>query len=79
MLKVLVVCVVVLAPVTFALLVAIQVKEEAKLAVKGMLNVPPLQTVAVFALLMVIGGLTVTVTVWAVPAQEPLVEVGVTV
>ena len=44
-----------------------------------MLTVEPLQMVAVFALLTVTGGITVTVTTCGVPTQDPLVDVGVTV
>lgn len=54
-------------------------KVEATLLVKGILTVPPLQTVAELALVMAGVGLTVTVTVCALPAQSPPLEVGVTV
>ena len=44
-----------------------------------MLTVPTLQIVAVLALVIAGVGFTVTVTVCAVPAQLPPVDVGVTV
>ena len=47
--------------------------------VNEIFTVPPLQIVAVDALVIVGLGLTVTVTVWGVPGQLPVVEVGVTV
>jgi hypothetical protein len=58
---------------------AIQVKVEATLAVKAMLNAFALQMVADEALVIVGFGFTVTVTVCEVPAQVPTVDVGVTV
>ena len=69
----------VLSPVVLALSAAIHVNEEATLAVKGMLTVAALHIVAELALVIVIAGFTDTVTVCAVPAQLPLVDVGVTV
>ena len=77
--KVLVDCDVVLSPVVLGLSVAIQVKFEATFAVSGILTVPPLHIVAVLALVIAGVGLTVTLTVCAVPAQVPPVDVGVTV
>jgi hypothetical protein len=79
LLSVLVVCVVVLSPLVFGLSVAIHVNVEGTLLVKGMLAVCPLQMVAEEALVMLGVGLTVTLTVCAVPAQLPPVDVGVTV
>lgn len=61
------------------LLAATQVNVEPTLEVNGMLTVPPLQIVALFTLVIEGVGLTVTVTVCAVPAQLPPVDVGVTV
>ncbi|CAM4452850.1 hypothetical protein FLTE109939_14575 [Flavobacterium terrigena] len=52
LLNVLDVCNVVLSPVTFALLVAIHVYVAGELAVKGIETVPPLQIVAVLALVI---------------------------
>ena len=63
LLKVDVDCEVVLSPVVLALLAAIHVKEEATLAVKGMLTVAALHIVAEFALVIVTAGFTDTVTV----------------
>jgi hypothetical protein len=51
----------------------------ATLLVSGMFTVPPLQIVAVEALVIVGAGVTVTVTVCGVPGQLPALEVGVTV
>lgn len=47
--------------------------------VNGIFTVPPLQIVAVFALVITGAGFTVTVTVCTVPAHEPEDDVGVTV
>lgn len=47
--------------------------------VSGMLTVPPLQIVALFALVIAAVGFTVTLTVCAGPAQLPADDVGVTV
>ncbi len=58
---------------------AIHVNDAGILLVNGILTVPALQIVAELALVTVTVGFTETVTVWAVPAQLPLVEVGVTV
>lgn len=74
-----VLCVVMLSPVVFGLLAAIQVNVEPTLAVKGIFTLAPLQMVAVDALVMAGVGFTVTVTVCDVPAQLPALEVGVTV
>ena len=79
LLKVAVLCVVMLSPLVLILSVAIQVKFEAMPAVNGMLTVPPLQMVAVAALVILGAGFTLTVTVCEVPKQLPPVEVGVTV
>ena len=73
LLIVLVVCVVILSPDVFGLFVAIHVYVEATLLVNGIITVPPLQIVAVFALVIAGIGLTVTVAVIAVPLQ-PLAE-----
>ena len=67
--KVLVDCVVVLSPLVFGLLAAIQVKPEATFAVSGIFTAPPLQIVAVAALVITGAGFTVTVAVIADPAQ----------
>jgi hypothetical protein len=77
--SVLVLCAVVLSPVVFALSDAIHENVEATFAVKGMLTAFPEQIVAEPALVIAGVGFTVTVTVCAVPAQLPPVEVGVTV
>ena len=79
LLRVLVLCAVKLSPVVLVLSAAIQLKLDATLLVNGILTVPPLQIVAVLALVIAGVGFTVTVTVCAVPAQLPPVEVGVTV
>jgi len=50
----------------------------ATLALKLILGLVPLQVVAVAAVVTVGAGFTVTVIVEAAPAQEPVVEVGVT-
>ena len=63
LLKVEVDCEVVLSPVVLALFAAIQVYEPARLLVKGILTVAPLQMVAEFALVIVTAGFTDTVTV----------------
>jgi hypothetical protein len=76
---VLVDCEVVLSPLVLVLSPAIQVNVEATLAVNGILTVPPLQIAAELALVIAGVGFTVTVTVCAVPAQLPPVDVGVTV
>jgi hypothetical protein len=67
--KVLVDCALVLSPVVFALFAATQVKVDATFAVKGIFTVPPLQIVAVDALVTTGAGLTVTVAVMAEPPQ----------
>ena len=79
LLNVPVLCEVVLSPVVLVLSVAIHVNEEATSLVKGMLTVPPLQIVAVLALVIEGVGFTVTVTVCDVPGQLPPLGVGVTV
>lgn len=79
LLSVLVFCDVVLSPVVFALSAAIHVNAEATFAVNGILTVPPLQIVAVLALVIAGVGFTVTNTVCGVPGQLPADEVGVTV
>jgi len=62
LLKVAVLCVVKLSPVVFTLLAAIQVKvEPTTFVVSGMFTIVPEQMVAVFALVIVGAGLTVTV------------------
>lgn len=53
-------CVVKLSPVVFGLFVAIHENVDAVLPVNGMLTVPPLQMVAVAALVMVGRGFTIT-------------------
>ena len=53
-------CVVMLSPVVFTLFDAIQVKVDAKELVSGILTVPPLQIVAVVALVTAGRGFTVT-------------------
>ena len=72
---VLVVCVVILSPEVFGLFVAIQVKVEPTFAVKGIFTVPPLQIVAVPALVITGTGFTVTVAVIGEPEQELAVGV----
>jgi hypothetical protein len=73
-------CEVRLSPVVFGLSAAIQVNVAPPiLLVSEMLTGLPLQTVAVFALVIEGAGFTVTVTVCGVPVQVPVVEVGVTV
>lgn len=52
---------------------------DGQLLVNGIDTVPPLQIVAVFGLVIVGGGFTVTVTVCGVPTQPSGVDVGVTV
>ena len=67
-------CVVKLSPVVFVLSVAIQVNvAPTTLDVSGMFTVAPVQIVAVPALVTVDAGLTVTVTVWAIPEHPPAV------
>jgi hypothetical protein len=56
-------CAVVLSPVVFPLFAAIHEYVELMLLVNGMFNVPPLQIVALFELVIVGTGFTVTVTV----------------
>ena len=63
LLKGLPVCNEVLSPVVFGLFAAIQEKMEKLLLVNGMVTVPPLQIVAVFGLVIVGDGFTVTITV----------------
>ena len=72
-------CAVVLSPVVFTLSVASQEKEEATLEVRAILTASPEQMLAVEALVITGVGFTVTVTVCAVPGQDPEVEVGVMV
>jgi hypothetical protein len=60
--KVLVDCMVVLSPVTLALVAAIHVKVEGISEVKGILTAPPLQMAAALVLVITGFGLTVTVT-----------------
>ena len=72
-------CDVVLSPVTVAEFAAIQVKVEAWFAVKANAIVWPEQMDVVFELVMAGAGFTVTLTVCAVPAHDPAVDVGVTV
>lgn len=72
-------CEVVLSPVVLALLFPIQVYDEATLLVSGIFTVPPLQIVAVLALVIAGTGFIVTVTCCTGPGQEPVDEVGVTV
>ena|ERR1035437_7779038 len=60
---------VVLSPVVFTLSVAIHVKLDATLLVKGILTVAPLQIVAVLALVIAGFGFTVTVAIIAAPVQ----------
>jgi hypothetical protein len=67
----------VLSPAVLALFAAIHVYVEATLLVSGILTVPPLQIVAVLALVIKGLGFTVITTVIGVPAQPP--ELGVTV
>ena len=69
LLKGLPVCKVVLSPVVFKLSEAIQVYEDAKLLVSGILTVPPLQIEAEAGLVIVGGGTTKTVKVCGVPAH----------
>lgn len=57
----------------------VQVKVLAIEAVKLMFVPDPLQIVAVLAVTITGAGLTVTVMVYGAPAQEPIVEVGVTI
>ena len=73
------VCAVVLSPFVFGLLSAIQLKVEALLLVNTILKIPPLQIVAVFGLVILGKGFTVTVNVCGVPTQPSGVDVGVTV
>lgn len=72
-------CDVVLSPVVLVLLFAIHVYDEATLLVSGILTALPLQMVEVLALVIAGVGFMVTVTCCAVPGQEPVDEVGVTV
>ena len=70
---------VVLSPLVFGLLSAIQVKVEALLLVKTMFKVPPLQIVALPGLVRLGDGFTVTVNVCGVPTHPSGADVGVTV
>ena len=63
LLKVVALCDMILSPVVFGLSFAIHENVEAILLVSGILTVPPLQIVAVVALVIVGVGLTVTTTV----------------
>jgi hypothetical protein len=72
-------CAVVLSPVVFALLAAIQLKLEATFDVSEIFNVFPLQMVAEFVLVIAGVGFTVILTVCDVPGQLPPLDVGVTV
>ena len=72
-------CINILSPVTFVLLVAIQVYVAATVLVNGILTVLPLQIVTDDALVIVGAASTVTVTVCEVPVQLPAVEIGKTV
>ena len=68
-----------LAPVIPPVIVpTVQVKVLATVAVSPIFVVPPLQIVAVFAVVIFGVGLTVTVMVYAAPAHEPVVAVAVT-
>lgn len=68
-----------LAPLIPPVIVPIvQVKVLAKVAVKPIFVVVPLQMVAVFTVVTAGAGLTVTVIVKGVPAQDPAIAVGVT-
>ena len=69
----------ILAPVMLPLIVPkVQTKVLGTLAVKAIFGPDPLQVVAVGAVVITGIGLTVTVIVKGVPAQEPVVAVGVT-
>ena len=72
-------CAVVLSPLTLVLSVASHENDEATLELSAILTAFPLHTVAEEALVIAGVGLTVTVTVCAVPGHEPEEEVGVTV
>ena len=68
-----------LAPVILPVMVPmVQVKVPGTLDVNAMFGPLPLQVLAVTALVTAGAGFTVTVMVYAAPAQEPTVEVGVT-
>jgi hypothetical protein len=70
----------VLAPVMPPVIAPIvQVKLLGTLDVKVIFGPVPLQILAVAGLVTVGAGLTVTVIVYAIPAHEPAVEVGVTI
>jgi hypothetical protein len=73
------VCKDVLSPVVLALFAAIHVNDDGIFAASVILTVPPEQIVAVFALVIVGVGFTVTVTVCGVPGHVPAELVGVTV
>ena len=77
LLSVLLLCDVVLSPLVFALFAAIHENDEATSAVNGILTVPPLQMLAVLALVISGTGFTVTVAVTGEPGQ--LFAVGVIV
>ena len=69
-----------LAPVILPVIVPmVQVKVLATLAVKLMFGLLPLQVLAVLAVVTTGLGFTVTVIVKGVPAQLPVVAVGVTI
>ena len=73
------VCAVKLSPEVFTLSAATQLYVAAAPEVNPKARAVPLQTLIVVALVITGLGFTVTVTVWAVPTQEPAVPVGVTV
>ena len=68
----------ILSPVVFALFAAIQVKLEEIVAPKGMFTVLPLQIVALFELVIVGAGFTVTAIDCVAPMQPPAEDVGFT-
>ena len=69
-----------LAPVIPPVIVpTVHVNVLATLAVKEIFGLVPLHVVAVFAVVTVGAGFTVTVIVYAAPAHEPVVAVGVTI
>ena len=68
-----------LSPVILGLSEASHAYVAVAVLVNGILNVPPLQIVAVFAFVIAGTGFIVTVTVCAAPTQPPEEAVGVTV
>ncbi len=72
-------CAVVSSPVVFGLSVADHENEEATVLVNGIDRLPPLQIVALEALVIEGLGLILKVNVFGAPIQPPPEEVGVTV